>query len=107
MGDKALIGVDQEGGSVVRATFLPQAPAAMALGASGDAALAEAVGEAVSRGLRSLGINWNFAPVLDVNSDPLNPIIAERSLLSRARRAFAQKARRPEAAQVRRAIRLA
>ena len=79
MGEKALIGVDQEGGSVVRATFLPQAPAAMALGAAGDEASAEAVGAAVSRGLRSLGFNWNFAPVLDVNNNPANPVIAERS----------------------------
>jgi beta-N-acetylhexosaminidase len=79
MGEHALIGLDQEGGSVVRATFLPQAPAAMALGAAGDEALAEAVGEAVGRGVRSLGINWDFAPVLDVNNNPANPVIAERS----------------------------
>ncbi|CAG1017939.1 beta-N-acetylhexosaminidase [Burkholderiaceae bacterium] len=79
MGEHALIGLDQEGGSVVRATFLPQPPAAMALGAAGDEALAEAVGAAVSRGVRSLGINWNFAPVLDVNNNPANPVIAERS----------------------------
>jgi beta-N-acetylhexosaminidase len=79
MGEHALIGLDQEGGSVVRATFLPQPPAAMALGAAGDEALAEEVGAAVSRGLRSLGINWNFAPVLDVNNNPANPVIAERS----------------------------
>ena len=37
MGEGALIGIDQEGGSVIRATSLPQAPAAMALGAIGDA----------------------------------------------------------------------
>jgi beta-N-acetylhexosaminidase len=79
MGEGALIGIDQEGGSVVRATFLPQPPAAMALGACGDAALAEAVGEAVGRAVKSLGINWNFAPVLDVNNNPANPVIAERS----------------------------
>ena len=79
LGPHALIGVDQEGGAVLRATFLPQAPAAMALGAANDEALAEDVGAAVARGLRSLGINWNFAPVLDVNSDPANPVIAERS----------------------------
>ena len=42
-------------------------------------ALAEDVGAAVSRGLRSLGINWNFAPVVDVNNNTLNPVIAERS----------------------------
>lgn len=79
MGPLALIGLDQEGGSVIRATFLPQAPAAMALGACGDLEQARQVGAAVSRGLRSLGINWNFAPVVDVNNNPANPVIAERS----------------------------
>ncbi|MEJ5999546.1 beta-N-acetylhexosaminidase [Paucibacter soli] len=79
MGPDALIGLDQEGGSVVRATFLPQAPSAMALGAADDEALAESVGAAVARGLRSIGINWNFAPVLDINNNPANPVIAERS----------------------------
>jgi beta-N-acetylhexosaminidase len=79
MGEHALIGIDQEGGSVVRATFVPQPPAAMALGAAGDAALSEAVGEAVARGVASLGFNWDFAPVLDVNNNPANPVIAERS----------------------------
>ncbi|MDT8999933.1 beta-N-acetylhexosaminidase [Paucibacter sp. APW11] len=79
MGPGALIGLDQEGGSVVRATFLPQAPSAMALGAADDAALAESVGAAVARGLRSIGVNWNFAPVLDINNNPANPVIAERS----------------------------
>ncbi|HEY2968109.1 MAG TPA: glycoside hydrolase family 3 protein [Casimicrobiaceae bacterium] len=79
MGSKALIGIDQEGGAVVRATFLPQPPAAMALGAAGDASLAHDVGAAVARGIRSIGFNWNFAPVLDVNNNPDNPVIAERS----------------------------
>ena len=79
MGPTALIGIDQEGGAVVRTTFLPQPPAAMALGAAGDASLAHDVGAAVARGLRSIGFNWNFAPVLDVNNNPANPVIAERS----------------------------
>jgi beta-N-acetylhexosaminidase len=79
MGKDCLIAVDQEGGSVIRATFLPQAPSAMALGATGDEALAESVGAAVARGIGGLGINWNFAPVLDVNNNPANPVIAERS----------------------------
>jgi beta-N-acetylhexosaminidase len=79
MGPAALIGVDQEGGAVVRATFLPQPPSAMALGAAGDASLAHDVGAAVARGIRSVGFNWNFAPVLDVNCNPENPVIAERS----------------------------
>src|SRR5205814_10400475 len=84
MGEHALIGLDQEGGSVVRATFLPQPPAAMALGAADDEAMAEAVGEAVGRGVKSFGFNWNFAPVLDVNNNPANPVIAERSFSANA-----------------------
>jgi beta-N-acetylhexosaminidase len=79
LGDGALIAMDQEGGAVSRATSLPQAPAPMALGAADDAALAEAVGAAVARGLAHLGVNWNFAPVLDVNNNPANPVIGERS----------------------------
>ncbi len=79
LGARALIGLDQEGGAVVRVTFLPQPPAAMALGAAGDETIARDVGAAVARGLRSLGFNWNFAPVLDVNNNPENPVIGERS----------------------------
>src|SRR5258706_479014 len=79
LGARALIALDQEGGAVVRVTFLPQPPAAMALGAAGDETIARDVGAAVARGLRSLGFNWNFAPVLDVNNNPENPVIGERS----------------------------
>lgn len=79
LGHNALIGLDQEGGSVLRATFVPQAPAAMALGAADDEVLAAQVGAAVGRALRGLGLNWDFAPVLDVNNNPANPVIAERS----------------------------
>ncbi|MCU6435558.1 glycoside hydrolase family 3 protein [Undibacterium sp. Jales W-56] len=79
MGPGALIGIDQEGGAVVRATWVPQPPAAMSLGASDDPELCRAVGAAVARGIRSLGFNWNFAPVLDLNNNVDNPVISERS----------------------------
>jgi len=79
MGGQALIALDQEGGAVVRATWVPAPPSAMALGAANDAALARDVGAAVARAVRSLGFNWNFAPVLDLNNNPHNPVIAERS----------------------------
>jgi len=79
MGSHCLIAMDQEGGSVVRATTQPQAPGAMAQGAVNDELLTESVGAAVARGLRHLGLNWNFAPVVDVNNNPANPVIAERS----------------------------
>ncbi|HSI47565.1 MAG TPA: beta-N-acetylhexosaminidase [Ideonella sp.] len=83
LGPRALIAIDQEGGSVNRFTALPHATGAMAIGAIADTdqaeALAEATGAAVARGLISLGINWNLAPVLDVNNNPANPVIGERS----------------------------
>jgi len=79
MGAQALIALDQEGGAVVRATWVPSPPSAMALGAANDPVLARDVGAAVARAVRSLGFNWNFAPVLDLNNNPHNPVIAERS----------------------------
>ncbi|PHV12251.1 beta-N-acetylhexosaminidase [Chitinimonas sp. BJB300] len=79
IGNDVLIGMDQEGGAVMRTLFLPQAPSAMALGAVGDETLAYQVGAAVARGLAALGVNWNYAPVLDLNNNPKNPVIAERS----------------------------
>lgn len=79
MGEQALIALDQEGGAVVRATWVPAPPSAMALGAADDPELAHEVGAAVARAVRGLGFNWNFAPVLDLNNNPHNPVIAERS----------------------------
>ena len=79
MGLDALIALDQEGGAVVRSTWVPAPPSAMALGAANDPQLAREVGAAVARAVRALGFNWNFAPVLDLNNNPHNPVIAERS----------------------------
>ncbi|MBO1437892.1 beta-N-acetylhexosaminidase [Meiothermus sp. CFH 77666] len=79
LGPEAWIAIDQEGGAVQRVLELVQAPAPMALGAIGDAKTAEAVGAAVGRTLISLGINWNFAPSVDVNTNPKNPVIGDRS----------------------------
>ncbi|WP_428718667.1 beta-N-acetylhexosaminidase [Undibacterium curvum] len=87
MGPEALIALDQEGGAVVRSTWVPQPPAAMSLGASGDKDLCYQVGAAVARGVKALGFNWNFAPVLDLNNNVDNPVISERSFGSDPRRA--------------------
>ncbi|MES3022664.1 MAG: beta-N-acetylhexosaminidase [Pseudomonadota bacterium] len=87
MGPTALIALDQEGGAVVRSTWVPAPPSAMALGAADDAQLAHAVGAAVARAVKALGFNWNFAPVLDLNNNPHNPVIAERSFGADPRRA--------------------
>ncbi|WBS04329.1 beta-N-acetylhexosaminidase [Pseudoduganella sp. SL102] len=79
LGPEALIAIDQEGGAVVRSTWVPAPPAAMGLGAADDTALAHRTGAAVARAVKVLGFNWNFAPVLDLNNNPHNPVIAERS----------------------------
>lgn len=75
-----LITIDQEGGLVARIrNGVTVWPGNMALGATDDTALAELQAEIMARELRTLGFNWNFAPVADVNSNPLNPIIGVRS----------------------------
>ncbi|GGY06155.1 beta-N-acetylhexosaminidase [Massilia dura] len=79
LGPEALIAIDQEGGAVVRSTWVPAPPAAMGLGAADDTGLARRTGAAVARAVKALGFNWNFAPVLDLNNNPHNPVIAERS----------------------------
>ncbi|WP_367174510.1 glycoside hydrolase family 3 N-terminal domain-containing protein [uncultured Deinococcus sp.] len=79
LGEDALIAIDHEGGAITRPTFWPYAPSAMALGAADDAALTQDVHAALARQLRSVGINWNFTPVLDVNVDASNPVISERA----------------------------
>jgi beta-N-acetylhexosaminidase len=89
IGPQALIAIDQEGGAVVRSTWVPAPPAAMALGAADDLALARDVGAAVARAVRAMGFNWNFAPVLDLNNNPDNPVIAERSFGADPQRATA------------------
>ena len=77
-----LIGVDQEGGMVsrygdgVRATRFP---GGMAIAAAQSPSLAFDVAKASAAELRAVGFNWNFAPVLDVNSDSRNPVIGVRS----------------------------
>ena len=79
LGPEALISVDQEGGAVLRLPFLPGSPPGMSLGAASDPELARAVGAATARGLAGYGFNLNYAPVLDLNTNPANPVIAERS----------------------------
>lgn len=89
MGPDALIAIDQEGGAVVRSTWVPAPPAAMGLGAANDEALARSVGAAVGRAVKAMGFNWNFAPVMDLNNNPNNPVIAERSFGADPERATA------------------
>ncbi|HTU01131.1 MAG TPA: glycoside hydrolase family 3 N-terminal domain-containing protein, partial [Candidatus Sulfotelmatobacter sp.] len=75
-----LIGVDQEGGRVVRLPppFTIPPPAAI-VGGTGDPALAEDLAYAIGAELRAAGFNWNLVPVLDVHTNPANPIIGDRA----------------------------
>lgn len=80
-GYPAFIVIDQEGGMVTR---LPAdavtVPSAMAIGATGDPENARKAAEITIRQLQGLGVNFNMAPVLDVNSNPANPVIGIRSI---------------------------
>ena len=74
------IGVDQEGGRVSRLPppFLVLPPM-RALGETRDFDLIRAAGRAVATELAAIGFNLNFAPVLDVDSNPDNPVIGDRA----------------------------
>ena len=76
----AFIGIDQEGGMVVRlfnkATYFP---GNMAVAAGISCVEAYEIGAAIGRELHDVGVNINFAPVLDVNNNPQNPVIGVRS----------------------------
>ncbi|PJZ56754.1 beta-glucosidase [Leptospira barantonii] len=76
-----LISVDQEGGRVLRVKDgVTQFPGAMALGQSKNADYAYKVGFVTSYQLRKLGLNFVFAPDLDINNNPDNPVINTRSM---------------------------
>ena len=74
------ISIDQEGGRVAR---LPKGftsfPGQGALGRAGVVELAYSFAEITAAELRAIGVNMNLAPVLDVNTNPQNPVIGDRA----------------------------
>jgi len=82
-GVRPLVGIDHEGGRVHRlpAPFTRFPPAAT-VGAPRAPRLVEAVGRAMGRELRAAGIDLDFAPVLDVCSNPRNQVIGDRAFAS-------------------------
>ncbi len=74
-----LIAADQEGGQLIAVDQTTPFPGNMALGAAGSDKLAYRVGRALGKELSAVGINVDFAPVCDVNSNPRNPVIGTRS----------------------------
>ena len=74
-----LIALDGEWGLSMRLNNTTRFPKNMMLGAISDLDLIEQFGAEVGRQCREMGIHINFAPVVDVNSNPLNPVIGIRS----------------------------
>ena len=74
-----LIGIDQEGGGVTRLSYGTVGVGNMALAATGNPAEANAMAYVHGSELDILGINTNFAPVMDINNNPANPVIGIRS----------------------------
>ena len=75
-----LIAIDQEGGRVSRLpTGFTIFPPAAHIGACGSSDLAYRAAAITATELRAVGINMNMAPVLDINTNPSNPIIGDRA----------------------------
>ena len=74
-----MIFVDQEGGSVCRIGYGTNGISNMALGATGDPENARSMAAILGEELGLLNIHADFAPVVDVNNNPANPIIGIRS----------------------------
>src|SRR5262245_31983372 len=75
-----LVSIDQEGGLVQRLRApATEWPPMLSVGSAGDAARTAAVGRALGEELAAVGVGWNFAPVLDVHTNPANPVIGNRA----------------------------
>jgi beta-N-acetylhexosaminidase len=84
-GRPLLISIDQEGGRVARlraAHGFTELPPMRRLGDRGDERLALQVGALLGRELRAVGVDQDYAPVVDVDTNPDNPVIGDRSLSS-------------------------
>jgi beta-N-acetylhexosaminidase len=79
------VSVDQEGGRVARlkAPFTIWPPM-KTLGRSGDVELAARFARALAAELKAVGISLDYTPVLDIHTNPKNPVIGDRALAERA-----------------------
>lgn len=73
------LGVDEEGGRISRLPELMKLPTNEELGKRNDISLSYNIGKLLGKELSAFGFNLDFAPVLDINSNPDNPIIGDRS----------------------------
>lgn len=74
-----IIGMDAEWGLFQRIATAHKFPWAMTLGAIQDKNLIYQMASKIAEDCKRMGINWDFAPVVDVNTNPNNPIIGNRS----------------------------
>lgn len=75
-----IIAIDQEGGRVARLKApVLELPPMRVLGSLGDEAVTFSAGRILGAQLKALGVSLDFAPVLDVDSNPQNPVIGDRS----------------------------
>lgn len=74
-----LIGMDAEWGLGMRLSGVRDFPRQMMIGASRDTNMAYAMGGAIARQCKRLGVHIDFAPVVDINNNPNNPVINARS----------------------------
>jgi beta-N-acetylhexosaminidase len=79
------VSVDQEGGRVARLKKpFTEWPPMATLGRSGDLALAGRFARALATELKAVGFSMDYAPVLDIHTNPSNPVIGDRALAERA-----------------------
>lgn len=76
---KMLIGMDAEWGLFQRIPAAHKLPWAITLGAVQDKSLIYEMSAKIAEDAKKIGVNWDFAPVVDVNTNPQNPIIGNRS----------------------------
>ncbi len=74
-----LIGMDAEWGLAMRLDSVPKFPFQMTAGAANDDSLVYLMGKEIARECKRLGVQEDFAPVIDINDNPENPIIGMRS----------------------------
>jgi beta-N-acetylhexosaminidase len=74
-----IFAADFERGLCTRLNGATVFPHAMAFGATGNPAYVEGFAQIVAQEARAIGVQWNFYPIADVNSNPANPIINTRS----------------------------
>lgn len=79
-----IMSVDQEGGRVTRLPELAALPSNLRIAQTGIDGAASEYGRLIGEQVKAYGFNMDFAPVLDVNNEPNNPVIGDRAFGDRA-----------------------